>query len=252
MSSPGAGGGEQSTEATVAAARLEKGEVRIWSTSLEVGPAELLEREALLSDDERRRAQRFVFERDRVGFVAARAALRSILSRCTAVEAASIRFAYAAAGKPELADAAAASGIHFNLSHSEALAVIAVALHRPIGVDVEWLGREVEYERVAQAFFSAAEVAALTALPPDLLKQGFFNCWTRKEAFLKATGEGISSRHARFDVSLAPAEPARLLRIDDDPRGTADWHLHAFEPVPGYVAAVAFQGECTRLSVGSW
>jgi 4'-phosphopantetheinyl transferase len=252
VGSPGAGGGQPRADATVASVRLQKGEVRIWSTSLEVGAAELQDRESVLSEDERRRARRFVFERDRVAFVAARAALRSILARCTAVDAASIQFAYAAAGKPELAGAAAASGIRFNLSHSEALAVIAVALERPIGADVEWLGREVDYEPVARTFFSAAEVAALTALPPHLRKQGFFNCWTRKEAFLKATGEGIGSRHARFDVSLAPGEPARLLRIGDEHPSAAHWHLHAFEPAPGYVAAVAFQGECTRLSVASW
>ncbi len=248
--------------------RLDIGEVRIWHTSLDVSARGMPELESLLSDDERARAGRFMFERDRVGCVVARAALRSILAQCTGAAAASIQFTYGATGKPELAGAAGAGGVRFNLSHSRSLAVIAVTLRRAIGVDVEYMGGvdaefiggvdveyrgwELEYERIARTVFSVGETAELTALAPEHRKQGFFNCWTRKEAFLKATGEGIGGRHAQFDVSLAPGKPARLLRIGDDRQEAARWAIHAFEPAPDYVAAVVVQGECTRLTSAAW
>jgi 4'-phosphopantetheinyl transferase len=248
MNSPG----NASADDLPAPVGLGIGEIRVWHSWLQVPARRMPELEAVLSADERARAGRFVFEHDRIAFVAARAALRSILAQCTGADAASVQFEYGPTGKPELTAAASAGRVRFNLSHSGPLAIIAVTLQRAIGVDVEYMGRELDYERIAHTFFSAGERAQLAALTPELRRRGFFNCWTRKEAFLKATGEGISGRHAGFDVSLAPGQPARLLRIGDDPQGAVGWSIHAFEPAPGYVAAVAIQGECTRVTSVEW
>jgi 4'-phosphopantetheinyl transferase len=171
--------------------------------------------------------------------------LRAILGRYLGSDPRRLRFHSNHYGKPSLAEPA--GWLRFNLSHSGGLALVAVTLDHELGVDVEQVRADLAGLSIAEQFFSPAEVATLRALPePDRL-QAFFNCWTRKEAFVKARGEGLSFPLKRFDVSLAPGEPAALLATHDDPAEAGRWTLHALSPGPGYVAAVAVYGPIMRV-----
>jgi 4'-phosphopantetheinyl transferase len=231
---------------------LRPGEVHLWRTQLDLPAEQLPALESVLSDSERARALRFLFDRDRRRFVAAHAALRSILGRCTATDARAIEFSYSALGKPDLAGALERIGIRFNLSHSAALALIAVTRERAVGVDVEYLGREVSHEAIAERFFSERERRDLTSFAPALRKRAFLDCWTRKEAFIKASGEGLFRGLTTFDVSLEPGEGPRQLIVRNDPEDAARWKLHALDPAPGFTGAVVVDGELTRLTRFQW
>lgn len=194
-------------------------------------------REALscnLSPDEMRRADSFVFARDRARFLAGRARLREILAGYLGVHPCELRFDYGESGKPLLAGAART--LRFNLSHTGDHAVLAVSCCAEVGVDIESV-RPVERELAAR-YFSAAETAQLDALPDDQWLDGFFRCWTRKEAVVKAIGTGLLSDLAAFDVSVAPDEP-RLLRFDGDPGAPLNWSLSEYRPAAGLIVAVA-------------
>lgn len=207
--------------------------VDLWVWSLDVDDAERGRLAKFLSEDEAARAARFVFERDRQRFVMGRGRLREILAREIADRPWALRFAYAAHGKPSLLTTPA---LHFNLSHSEALAALAVSRHAGIGVDIEF-ARPLK-EDIAQRFFSPREVAVLKALPEEDQAAAFFRCWTRKEAVVKAVGEGLSYSLDSFDVTLSADAPAAVERFE----GEADagvWRLAHFEPSPGYAGAVA-------------
>jgi len=201
----------------------------------------------LLSPDERTRAARFHFEKDARRFVVARASLRSILTGYTLSPAAGLRFADARHGKPGLIDAA--RDIRFNLSHSGDQALLAVALGREVGADVEAIRTDVETDKLAERFFSAAERQALRALPPERRVAAFFRCWTCKEAFLKAQGIGLSRSLGSFDVDVNPGHPARLVATRPDPSEAGRWSLHELEAPPGYAAALAVEGAITALSI---
>jgi 4'-phosphopantetheinyl transferase len=181
-------------------------------------------------------------------FVAARALLRDLLAGYLAEPPAAIRFAYNEWGKPALAPGFAALDVRFNLSHSQDLALYAFALEREVGVDLELIRGDFANERLAENFFSPAEVAALRALPREHQARGFFNCWTRKEAYVKARGQGLSIDLKSFDVSLAPGEEARFLR-GEDCRG---WSLASLAPADGWVAALATHGTPTRIAEPRW
>lgn len=231
--------------------RLELGadEVHVWRVSLDVSPQQLLALEALLADGELSRAGRFVFGRDRQRFVAARAALRSILGRYLARDARRIELAYAAAGKPELADDSEALGLRFNLSHSHALALVGVTRGRRIGIDVEHLKRDVDHSGIAERFFSDQEVRHLASVDPARRVRAFLEYWTEKEALLKASGKGLSGLSARIDPdgnldegALAPQQPCTLRR----------WHIRRLEPEEGYTAALALEGDVSRVTWFEW
>lgn len=206
------------------------GEVHLWRIALDA-PADAGE----ISAEERERAARLRFERDRRRFVAAHAALRRILGGYLGVPAAAVEFAYGRHGKPSLAGRAA---LHFNLSHSEELALLAVTEIGAVGVDVE-RERMIELE-IADRYFAAGEVAALRALPADERQAAFFRCWTRKEAYLKARGEGVLLPLDGFEVSLARDQP-RLARVMADAEEAGRWQIVHLEPAPGYVAALAMR-----------
>jgi 4'-phosphopantetheinyl transferase len=141
-----------------------------------------------------------------------------------------------------LAPRFAGSDLRFNLSHSDELAVYGFAAGRELGVDVEEVRGLQDATDVAARFFSRRENEAYLALEARDRPQGFFNCWTRKEAFIKALGDGLYHPLDRFDVSLAPGEPAKVLRVEDTP-GECGWTLHSFSPRPGFIGAVAFRSE---------
>jgi 4'-phosphopantetheinyl transferase len=193
---------------------------------------------ALLSDTERQRAARFVFDRDRYRFIVARARLRQLLAARLDVRPESVELIYGARGKPALARRFSRSGLRFNVSHSNDVAVYAFAFGREVGIDVEAVRAINDTDSIAARLFSQFEIKAYFALDPKDKPAAFFNCWTRKEAFIKALGDGLYYPLDRFDVSLAPGEPVNILRVEDKPGNECGWHLDAFFPAPGYVAAV--------------
>jgi len=157
-----------------------------------------------LVPDERQRAERFRFERDRRRFIVAHGVLRDILGRYLKCSPAQVSFSYNQYGKPALAQESEAIGLRFNMSHSHEVALYALTRAREVGVDVELLREDFASLEIAERFFSRSEVALLNSLAPELRTDGFFNCWTRKEAYIKALGEGLSHPLDRFAVSLAP------------------------------------------------
>jgi 4'-phosphopantetheinyl transferase len=193
---------------------------------------------AVLSDEERRRAERFVFDRDRRRFTVARAGLRRLLAARLNMPAKSVKLVYGTNGKPALGPQSTDSGLRFNLSHSEDVAVYAFAHHREIGIDVELVRRLPDADSLAARFFSRRENEAYLAVDTSARPLAFFNCWTRKEAFIKAVGDGLSHPLDTFDVSLAPGEPARILRVGNTPGERCGWRVDGFSPSPGFVAAV--------------
>jgi 4'-phosphopantetheinyl transferase len=217
---------------------LTPDDVHVWFASLERTEDCTARLTETLSPDERHRADRFRFERDRRHFSVARGLLRTILGDYLGVNPDRVAFRYGRQGKPALAGAFESSGVHFNLSHGHGRSLYAVALRREVGVDLERVRPLGDEATLAERFFSAREKTALRALPGAQRIQGFFNCWTRKEAYVKATGDGLSCPLDRFHVSLIPGEPARILEIDGDPHGPSRWWMQALEPEPGYVGAV--------------
>jgi 4'-phosphopantetheinyl transferase len=213
---------------------LGPGEVHVWRISLAPAAAQLAALRRTLDDAERTRAARFHFERDRTAFTAARGALRTLLGRYLARPAEHIAFGYRDKGKPYLASG---GDLRFNLSHSGRFGLLAFGLGREIGVDIEQRRPLRDLLALARTSFSPAEYAAFCALPPSDQPDAFFSCWSRKEAFIKATGEGISQL-ADFDVSLAPGEPARLLRVAGDPPDQPRWSLHDLPAIAGHAAAL--------------
>jgi 4'-phosphopantetheinyl transferase len=231
---------------------LDRHEVHIWRIPL-AQPAAA--REALwptLAPDERERAERFHFARDRARFIVARGVLRAILGRYLECEPGRLRFHYNQYGKPALAPDREAAGLSFNLSHTHDLALYALARSRAIGVDVEQLRDDLDHMAIAEQFFSLREVEMLRALPPEVRGSAFFNCWTRKEAYVKARGEGLSLRLDQFDVSLAPGAEVELLGVASDQGERSRWSLRSIDPGPAYVAALAAEGQGWELRCWHW
>jgi 4'-phosphopantetheinyl transferase len=216
--------------------------VEIATAALDLAAGSLRALAAVLSSDERERARRFRFERDRCRFIVGRARLRQMLAVRLGVAPAAIEICYGARGKPALAPGFAESGLRFNVSHCGGLAVYAFAQDRELGVDVEEVRPLPDADDVAARFFSARENQAYLALERAERALGFFNCWTRKEALIKALGDGLYHPLDAFDVSLAPGAPARLLRLGDMPGEDCGWTLHSFSPAPGFVGAFAVRG----------
>lgn len=232
-----------------AAASVTGNAIEIVMTRLDVGSEALRAAAALLSEAERQRASRFVFGRDRHRFTVARSRLRELLGVRLDVRPESIELAYGNRGKPALARHFADSDLHFNVSHCGDVAVYAFALGREIGIDVEAVRAIRDADDIAARCFSRHENEAYRALDPSDKPLGFFNCWTRKEAFIKALGHGLYHPLDSFDVSLAPGDPAKILRIEGAPGDHCSWHMEAFSPAPGLVAAVVV--ESGRGRVGS-
>jgi 4'-phosphopantetheinyl transferase len=216
-------------------------EVHVWRIPLdEATGAERFRR--LLSFDELERAGRFHFARDRDRFIAGRARLRRLISRYVGTPPAELRFQYGHAGKPELTTPA----LPFNVSHSDGLMLIAVGGPGRLGVDIEKIRPRSQPDSFS-GFFVLAEEAALHALPAHLREQAFFACWTRKEAWIKALGDGLSFGLDRFEVSVYPAAPAALLRVADHPEEVSRWELRSLYPAPGFAGALAVEGHNWRL-----
>lgn len=226
---------------------LEAGQVHIWCIPLDrpLRTAALLAN--LLSKDEQERAGRFVFDSDRDHFIATRAGLRMILARYLKFPPQRLRFRYGFHGKPELTGLNAGM-LSFNLSHSHGMALVAVARDCRLGVDVERVRPLEDMDAIAKRFFSRMEYLAYCALPVEQRALGFFNCWTRKEAYIKAIGEGLSYSLANFDVSLMSDEPSKLLSINGDFKAAKAWRMMSVDPGEGYVGAVVAENQTYELS----
>jgi 4'-phosphopantetheinyl transferase len=222
---------------------LTAGAVHVWRLRLDLAPAQIASLRRVLNDAERFRADRFHAERHRHRFIACRAQVRKLLAGYLNESPERINFVHGPHGKPALSDSYRVSGIHFNVSNSHDMALCAVALQCELGVDVEYLREGRDHEGLAARFFAPPEIEALGRLPADRRTAAFFNCWTRKEAVLKAVGIGIAFPLDRLVVTLVPNDRARVLAFDGTPAAAANWWLEHLEPAPGYVGAVAAEGD---------
>jgi 4'-phosphopantetheinyl transferase len=228
---------------------LGQRDVHVWRVDLNQPPAIIEHCRQLLSVDEQARGDRFHFESDRQHFIVARGCLRAMLASYLGIGPQTIQFSYASHGKPELATSySQARPLNFNLAHSGDFALYAFTRVGEIGVDLEHIRPDFTGDDIARRFFSSNEVGRLTGLPANLRDEAFFNCWTRKEAFLKAKGIGLSLPLDQFDVTLAPGEPAALLFTGWDETETTRWSLNAIDVGPGYVAALAVAGHDWELT----
>jgi 4'-phosphopantetheinyl transferase len=219
---------------------LDGDEVHVWRVALDRSQATIERLSRLLAADEQVKTGRFRFAKDRNQFIIGRGLLRVLLGHYLACEPAQIRFRYSSYGKPSLEDGKQV-GLQFNLSHSHQMALLVFTRGRDVGVDIEYMRPDVEFEQLARHFFSPTECAVLLDVAPALRKETFYNCWTRKEAYIKARGEGLSMPLDLFDVSLRPGEPAALLQCRENPAEVARWSLHALLPGEQYAAALAVE-----------
>jgi 4'-phosphopantetheinyl transferase len=201
----------------------------------------------ILDESERERARRFVFDRDRSRFIVSHAALRAVLGHCLNVDPVQLTFQFGPNGKPTLADSA--EDVRFNLSHAGDYALIAAALGRDVGVDIEQV-RPIDVPALAKSFFSPLEARQLVGLPHEAAREAFFRCWTRKESFIKALGSGLSFALDSFSVSLD--ETHELLPIVRDDSAADDrWMMLALPAPADYAAAVTFEAVSWRLNLWS-
>ena len=226
---------------------LPENEVVIWRASLDCEDGVLRELEAALSPDEKLRADRFHFCRDRDHFIAGRGILRTLIGAYLHSDPKGLAFRYGPHGKPELQHARNDHSLCFNLSHKDGFAVYAFARNRRLGIDLESIAPEFPGEEIARRFFSLGELEELLALPPEARAEGFFLAWTRKEAYVKASGQGLQIQLDSFDVSLTPGQPARFLR-----GVTAEWRLIAFSVDGNHPGALVFDGPPAALRFFSW
>jgi 4'-phosphopantetheinyl transferase len=231
---------------------LSGDEIHVWCAGLDELASDLPAFARPLSDSERKRADRFQSDRDRNRFIVRHGLLRMILGSYLNIEPARVAFGYESRGKPIVFTPAVTPTFHFNLSHSNGLALIAGTRQAALGVDVERLRFVPEADQIAAKFFSAHENAMLNAIPAEQKMEAFFHCWTRKEAYLKATGEGIADALPRIEVSLTPGQPARLSKIDGDALAAAPWRLGGLAPAPGFVGALAIKADSYRLACWRW
>lgn len=229
--------------------KLGDDEVHLWQVQLDAPALQQTCWEDPLSPDELERARRFHFPRDARRFTTTRGMLRTLLAEYLGARPKEISFEYGPKGKPALAGKHASSGLHFNVSHSEERAFIGMA-RRNLGVDIEHVRDDVRVDEIAQRFFSVAERKALFSLTPEQRARAFFDCWTRKEAFIKAKGDGLFLQLDEFDVSVVPDEPARLLATRPDLEEVKRWQMSATDVGPEYAAAVTV--EAGQLELSYW
>lgn len=225
---------------------LAADEIHVWRANLEREEIMLRRLEKTLSADEKARANSFFFQRDRDHFIAARGILRDLLGKYVNRAPGRLDFDYGPQGKPALHREFSRQSVQFNVSHSHGMALFGFAIEGRIGVDLE-LVRNFAGETIAERYFSAQEVMELRGLPAALQDEGFFLCWTRKEAYMKARGEGLQVPLTSFHVSLTPGEPERLQTADG-----VEWGLRSLRPDPQYVGALVGEGKGWKLRGYSW
>jgi 4'-phosphopantetheinyl transferase len=222
---------------------LAAGEIHVWSVRLDPPAAEVERLGRSLAEDEWARANRFRFDKHRRQYVVGRGALRTLLAAYLGTRPEAVRFRYGPRGKPFLESAPeSAGGLQFNLSNSEEMALVGFVRGPEIGMDIEFLRSMPDCEQISERFFSESERQVLRGIPGRAKEEAFFNCWTRKEAYLKAVGEGLAAPLDSFDVTLAPGDPPRMLTLEGDPERAARWFFHHLVPAENYVGALAIEG----------
>jgi 4'-phosphopantetheinyl transferase len=225
-------------------------EIHVWFTRLLGPPSTVTSLYSLLSPGEKDRAARFRFEEHRNEFIVGHGVLRSVLSFYVGVAPSDIELSEEPGGKLVMSD----SNIYFNMSHSNGLALFALAREPQLGVDIEWI-RDIpvaEMDTLALQVFSEGEIADLMATNPGERTRAFFSGWTRKEAYVKATGEGLAAPLNRFRVSIGVGQPAALLHIEDDMESASDWSLFDLKAPDGYVGALAIHGRGWAIKQEYW
>jgi 4'-phosphopantetheinyl transferase len=233
--------------ASPAASPIPPREVHVWRAGLDGSEFVRQHLEATLAPEEIARANRFFFPRDRQHFVAARGILRQLLSGYLGRPPADLEFAYHPRGKPYLLPQPTDVPIAFNVSHSHGLALLAFSLGREIGVDLERVRLNIASDEIASRYFAPREVAELQSLPSEQRPEAFFLCWTRKEAYIKALGEGLQIPLTSFRVSLTPQQPDILESAD-----ASRWTLRSLSPAPDYAAALVAEGHDWQLRLFDW
>jgi 4'-phosphopantetheinyl transferase len=213
---------------------LSEDAIHVWCASLQRSTFEIEQLAASLSQDERTRASRFHFPHHQRRFIVARGLLRRLLADYLQLDPSQIEFSYTQRGKPEIAKD---SLLQFNLSHSEELVVYAFCWHHPVGVDIEYIRLASDIEQIADRFFTKWEYDRLRSLPPAEQTLAFFRCWTRKEAYLKACGDGIAGGLDSIEVSLTPE--AEIRQINTSTALAQNWGLQNLTPAVDYVGAIA-------------
>jgi 4'-phosphopantetheinyl transferase len=228
---------------------LAPGQIHVWRLAHNPQCLPPIAWESNLSPDEHARANRFAFHRDRNAYITTRAVLRELLGQYLSTPPKEIAFRYAERGKPGLAQSAPTPTageppVHFNVSHTRSLALLAFSSDRRLGIDVEFIRPMENWEDIARRFFSQSELAELRALPPEQRDEGFYTCWTRKESYIKARGEGLHLPLDGFDVTLTPGAPERLTAED-----ASNWTLVSLYPRQGYAAALTAEGQNLNLQL---
>ncbi|HYG61106.1 MAG TPA: 4'-phosphopantetheinyl transferase superfamily protein [Thermoanaerobaculia bacterium] len=231
---------------------LPAGEIHVWKVDLNPPAHRVEQLGRLLAPDEWERANRFRFDRHRRQYAVGRGALRMLLGAYTGLPPQGVRFSYGPRGKPFLAPEQAGD-LQFNLSNSDEMALVGFVRGLEIGVDLEFMKPMSDLEQISERFFSVPERRVLRNLPEEQKPEGFFNCWTRKEAYLKAVGEGLAVPLDSFDVTLAPGEPARMLAVEGDAERATRWFYHHLRPAQDYIGAIALEDpEGREWRVSTW
>ncbi len=226
---------------------LADDEVHVWKCSLQSDEGDVASRIAILSADERKRANQFKVERPRNQFIVTRSTLRFLIGKYLQSRPEQLEFEIAEHGKPHLRDSS--GRLEFNVSHSHDLALFAFARFSPIGIDVEWLGRKVSHADVAKRFFSELEQEQLNQLPEEDRQRAFLECWTRKEAYLKARGFGLSRDPRTFSVPLSSDLNTRLLEDQADASAVQGWRIYPLQPEHHYCGATVVSVDSPDMKV---
>lgn len=232
--------------------QLIPGEVHAWAFALEPGSATIRSCLAILGPEEKSRALRFHFEHDRVQYVVAHGVLRRLLARYLGTEPAALTFSTTSHGKPCLEGLQARAGIQFNLSHSAGLGVAVFSQEGPVGVDVEALRPLSDASALVARFFSRRERELFESLSESEKTAAFYRLWTRKEAWLKATGEGISELLHLVEVSFCSDEEAHFLALPPWAQSLGSWNLYPLNPAAGFTGALAASVRAERVLCQSW
>lgn len=223
---------------------LKPHQVHVWSLNKSEHKNKLAAYWNILSKEEKESASKYRFTRDRDCSIIARGALRTLLGNYLKQSPERIKFQFGTHGKPSLNEL---SDIEFNVSHSTNAIVLAFVQHNSIGIDVEYIKRNIEVKKIAKHFFSKEEIMSLFSMDESYYKQAFYNCWTRKEAFIKALGSGLSFPLDQFVVSLDSTKEAALLDTKWDEKEKDNWVLKSFEPAQDYIGAVTVKGKVSDI-----
>ncbi len=231
---------------------LGREEVHVWRARLEHPASHIQALEQTLAADEQARARAFRFQKDRLHYIVARGILRSILGRYLGRDPHTLQFRYSEYGKPALAGDPESNTLFFNVAHSHEIALYGVTRGSKIGIDIEYIDMRVPSEQIAERFFSPSEVNMIRAVPKEMRHVAFFACWTRKEAYVKARGLGLSLDLKLFDVSVTPGETAEILRTREESEDISNWSLYDLFPDHDYRAALAVEGHPADIRCWQW